>query len=63
MSSERAFPKVPDLPHDELLSWFRSLSTEQLKAMWDCVGDDYHVYCDEIYTVMQERGEGRYVAV
>ena len=54
-------PAVPDLPYPELLDWYRSLTTPQLKAMWDF--EPYHIYCDEIHRVMNERGEGHYVAV
>lgn len=54
-------PKVPDLQHPELLDWFRSLTTEQLKRMWDF--EPYHIHCDEIWHAMVERGEGSYVAV
>ena len=55
-------PIVPDLPGEQLDDWFRSLTTARLKQMWDDV-DGYHVYCDEIHMVMNERGEGGYVAV
>lgn len=54
-------PTVPDMQYPEILDWFRSLSTEQLKRMWDY--DPYHIHCDEIHRVMNERGEGAYVAV
>jgi hypothetical protein len=54
-------PIVPNLPYPEILDWFRGLSTEQLKRMWDY--EPYHIHCDEIHCVMNERGEGRYVAV
>jgi hypothetical protein len=37
------------------------LSTGTLKRMWD--DERYDVYCDEIHFVMNERGEGAYVAV
>ena len=58
---KRPLPIVPDLPAAELLNWFRSLSTSTLKHMWDCeIGD---TYCDEIHFVMNERGQGSYVAV
>lgn len=43
------------------LDIFRAFSTPQLKAMWD--REPYAVFCDEIHRVMNERGEGHYVAV
>ena len=52
---------VPTLPWEQSLEWFRGLTTSRLKQMWD--DDRYHVHCDEIHFVMNERGEGRYVAV
>ncbi len=54
-------PTVPDLQYPELLDWFRALTTPQLKAMWN--HEPSLVHCDEIHRVMNERGEGRYVAV
>lgn len=54
-------PKVPDLPYEQMLDWFRNLSTAQLKWMWD--NEIGEVHCDEIHCVMNERGEGSYVAV
>lgn len=55
-------PIVPALPWNERIDWFRSLSTGALKRMWDNeeIGQEY---CDEIHKVMNERGEGLYVAV
>lgn len=58
----RPLPIVPEFPnYGECLAWFRSLSTTSLKRMWD--SEDYDVHCDEIHRVMNERGEGHYVAV
>lgn len=55
-------PEVPDFDnYDNCLQWFRSLSTDILKCMWD--DDDYHQHCDEIHWAMNERGEGGYVTV
>lgn len=60
----RPLPIIPSPFSDyaECLNWFRCLSTSTLKAMWDHAecGPEW---CDEIYRVMQERGEGNYVAV
>ena len=57
-----AYPIVPEeLPHAEILDWFRALATPTLKRMWD--GPPGEVWCDEIHRVMNERGEGQYVAV
>lgn len=52
---------LPIVPDRADLDWFRSLTTRRLKQMWD--SEEYHVHCDEIHRVMNERGEGRYVAV
>lgn len=54
-------PTVPDMEYPALLDWFRGLTTPQLKAMWN--HEPSLVYCDEIHRVMNERGEGHYVAV
>lgn len=54
-------PIVPDLPWEDLLDWFRDQPTRLLKAMWD--SEQGEIYCDEIHRVMNERGEGAYVAV
>jgi hypothetical protein len=54
-------PIVPDLPYPEILDWFRSRTTEELKRMWDF--EPYHIHCDEIHRVMNERGHGAYVCV
>ena len=61
----RPLPIVPDQfpTYEECLEWFRSLSTSTLKAMWDSPDDDWHVHCDEIHRVMNERGQGDYVCV
>lgn len=45
----------------DILEQFRNLSTPMLKRMWD--SEKWDVYCDEIHRVMNERGEGYYVAV
>lgn len=58
----RLMPTPPSLPGEQMLDWFRAQPTAQLKRMWDDV-DRFHVYCDEIHFVMNERGEGSYVAV
>lgn len=52
---------VPNLRGEAMLDWFRSLTTSRLKAMWD--DERYDAHCDEIHRVMNERGEGEYVAV
>lgn len=41
----------------------RALSTDQLKAMWDDRTDRFDHLWEEIHKVMNERGEGDYVAV
>ena len=45
---------------------FANVSTEDLKAAWDAVGDDSfgHGYdCADIHAELNRRGEGRYCAV
>ena len=55
---------VPDANGGALDDWFRSLPTRVLKQMWDGPhSDEYEGFCDEIHAAMNERGEGRYVAV
>jgi len=58
----RPLPIVPDGTWEDRLDWFRSLSTSTLKHMWDTEGV-VDIHCDEIHRVMNERGEGHYVAV
>ena len=58
----RLAPIVPEFSrYEDLLEWFRGLSTSTLKFMWD--NECGEVHCDEIHCVMNERGEGSYVAV
>ena len=56
-------PIPPMVPWEQALEWFRAQSTDTLKRMWDDPRDDWHVWCYEIHRVMNERGEGHYVAV
>jgi len=51
----------PIVPPGADLDWFRSMTTNRLKQMWD--HEDYEVHCDEIHHAMNERGHGEYVAV
>ena len=52
------------------LTAIRALSVQDLRRMWDAVGDDsfYHgpegsFDCAEIHRVLNEKGDGRYCAV
>ena len=55
---------IPSIPIDEnCLARVRELTTAQLKYMWDDRGGRWDTLCDEIHMVMNERGEGAYVAV
>ncbi|GEM_PF-6339474 len=69
LPQRRPLPIVPDQfeTYEECLDWFRSLSTSTLKAMWDAMYPDHenqwHIHCDEVHRVMNERGEGDYVCV
>lgn len=58
---DRALIIVPPMQWEQSLDWFRDLSTSQLKRMWD--DERYDVHCDQIHFVMNERGQGEYVAV
>jgi len=46
-----------------VLEQIRGLSTPMLKRMWDDRSGRWDGLCDEIHMVMNERGEGSYVAV
>lgn len=55
-------PEVPQFDHYlHSMAWFRAQDSAVLNAMWH--SDDYEMHCDEIYTVMHERGLGDQVAI
>ena len=56
-----SLPDIPAGPHN--LAAVRALSTDQLKAMWGDRTDRFEHLWEEIHKVMNERGEGEYVAV
>lgn len=62
MSTEAiSLPDITAGPNN--LAEVRALSTDQLKAMWDDRTDRFEHLWEEIHRVMNERGEGHYVAV
>lgn len=55
---------IPDIPCEPgTIERVRALSTAQLKFMWDDRSDRFEHLWEEIHLVMNERGEGSYVAV
>lgn len=57
-------PFIPNIPCGPgNLKSVRALTTLQLKHMWDDSTGRYEHLWDEIHLVMNERGEGSYVAV
>jgi hypothetical protein len=64
MTHSNVIPLIPQINYDRpVIDQVRALSTSQLKHMWDDLSGRWDVHCDEINQIMNERGEGRYVAV